>query len=251
MMRTLLYVGLSLLLGCAQAPELVVLRVATDATFPPFHYIEQDAITGFDVELARAVASVSGASAEVRVVTYDALWSGLEEGAHDVVAASTGVTAEREARYLLSSPYYATCQVAVVRASSPATQLAHLTDSTVGAEGSGTSYLALQSLPARRRLQLADDEGRKSLQTGGIDAWIIDEYAGVRAAEQSNGQLRVLPESVAVEEYAFVFARGNTSLKARVDNALKELEESGRLAALAQEFGLLRGPQWPVRCQAE
>ncbi len=250
-MRTLLYLGLSLLIGCAQAPEPGVLRIATDATFPPFHYREQSEVTGFDVELARAVASVSGAAAEVRVLTYDALWSGLEDGAHDIVAASTGVTAEREARYLFSSPYYATCQVAVVRARSAATHVAHLADLTVGAEGSGTSYLALQSLSVRQRTRLEDGQGQMSVEAGEIDAWIVDEYAGVRAAEESNGRLRVLPESVAVEQYALVLARGDTQLKARVDTALKELRDSGRLARLAQEFGLLRGPRWPVQCQAE
>ena len=250
-MRTLLFVGLSLLIGCAQAPEPIVLRIATDATFPPFHYREQGEVTGFDVELARAVASVGGVTPEVRVLPYDALWSGLADGAHDIVAASTGVTADREALYLFSSPYYATCQVAVVRARSAATRVAHLADLTVGAEGDGTSYLALQSLSALRRTRLEDDQGQMSVEAGEIDAWIVDEHAGVRAVEESRGRLRVLPESVAVEQYAFVLARGNTQLKARVDAALENLRSSGKLARLEREFGLLRGPRWPVRCRAE
>ena len=250
-MRTLYFVALSLLAGCAQAPQPNVLRIATDATFPPFHYLEQGEPTGFDVELARAVASVSGGAAEVRVLPYDALWSGLEGGTHDFVAASTGITAERQQRYLFSSPYYTTCQVAVVRARSAVTRPEDLADSTVGAEGYGTSYLALQSLPVRQRMRLEDGEGRMSVQAGDIDAWIIDEYAGIRAVEESGGRLRLLPESVAFEQYAFVLARDNAQLKARVDSALIELKDSGALARLEREFGLLRGPRWPVQCRPE
>ena len=250
-MRILVLLSASLLIGCAQAPESAVLRIATDATFPPFHYRQQDEVTGFEIALARAVATGAGQSAEILVLPYDRLWSGLEDGSHDIVAASTGITAERERRYLFSSPYFATCQAVVVRAQSEAMRAEDLAGSTVGAEGSGTSFLALQSLPVRHRAQLTDGEGPRRIESGEIDAWIVDEFAGVRVVEASAGRLRVLPGSVAHEQYAFVMARDRVALKARVDAALAEIDNRGQLAELAREFGVFRDPDWPVRCGSD
>ena len=93
-----------------------VLRIASDATFPPFHYVEgSSAPTGFDIELARLVAERAGFQPVLLVRPYDDLLPGLTSGAHDLVAATTGVTPEREKVYLFTRPYFETCQAALVR----------------------------------------------------------------------------------------------------------------------------------------
>ena len=41
-----------------------VLRVATDATFPPMEFVENGKLTGFDVELVEALAADMGKKVE-------------------------------------------------------------------------------------------------------------------------------------------------------------------------------------------
>ena len=123
-MKTPLLVALALsastltaVTGPASSAERRVLRIATDATFPPFHYQDDHgAPTGFELALARLVAERAGFEAALVVRPYDQLLSGLATGKHDVVAATTGVTPEREGQYLFSTPYFDTCQAALVRA---------------------------------------------------------------------------------------------------------------------------------------
>ena len=70
---------------CTPAPspdEGPELHIVSDAVFPPFHFIDDaGAATGFDIELARLVAERAGLKPVVEVKPYDALLSGLPDGA--------------------------------------------------------------------------------------------------------------------------------------------------------------------------
>lgn len=234
------------------------ITIATDATFPPFHYFDDNAeVTGFDVELAIAVSERAGFGAGVVAIPYEHLFEDLLAGAYDVVAATTGITPEREQIYLFSVPYYDTCQAALVRvgAGEPRS-LAELAGRRVGAAGAGTSLKALDNLPDAIHVLLSEREATEDtikddgsvpvLENGDIDALIVDEMDAVEAARASNGRLRVLREPVALEQYAFVFAPGNARLKDQFDRILARMQSDGSLEALLVEFGLDRGADWPV-----
>jgi ABC-type amino acid transport substrate-binding protein len=202
--------------------------------------------TGFDVELARAVATQAGFEPEVLVLAYDDLFSGLKAGTHDMVAATTGITSERLQIYLFSEPYYETCQVAVVRLGTgePET-LADLTGLRIGAAGSGTSMQGMLKIEGQH-IRLAEGESLSSLRENKVDAWIVDEFDGIGVARESGGRLRVLSDPVALERYGFVLSIERQDLKDRLDQSLSELGESGEIARLQAEFGVERGPNWPV-----
>jgi len=232
--------------------------IATDATFAPFHYIdERGDVVGFDVELARQLAERAGYEARVTVVSYERLFEELLAGSQDVIAATTGVTPERQLKYLFTAPYYDTCQAALVRTGVGEPQsLADLTGRRVGAAGAGTSVLALDSLVGSELVLLGAAEASESviqedgsvpvLENGTIDALIVDEMDAVEAARVSNSRLRVLSEPVALERYALVLAPGRDELKRKLDLALVELREDGTLERLVHEYGLDRGDDWPI-----
>ena len=236
--------------GGARGREGKTLRIASDATFPPFHYVSNGAPpTGYDIELARRAAARAGFEPLVLVRPYDDLLPGLTTGAHDLVAATTGVTPEREKQYLFTRPYFETCQAALVRVGpgEPAT-LAELEGQRVGAAGSGTSARALRALARVKQVPLGKGQaGVPSLERGEIDALVVDEYGAVASARASNGRLRVLSEPVARERYAFVLPAGRDELKRALDRALEALEREGQVDALQVQFGVVRGPDWPVK----
>jgi ABC-type amino acid transport substrate-binding protein len=242
---------LLLFLGAAMAAaQTPALRIASDATFPPFHFLaEAGEPTGFEIELARLVAERAGFQPEVLVLPYDDLLPGLAAGAHHVVAATTGITPEREMLHLFTRPYFETCQAALVRVgeSEPKT-LAELSGRRVGAAGAGTSSRALAGLRGVEAVALGKGEaGVPFLDEGRIDALIVDEYGAVRTARASNGRLMVLPEPVALERYAFVLSLAARDLKAALDSALEAIEREGLLEELRKRFGVERDADWPVR----
>ena len=210
------FAPLACLAACTRTPapgELPILEIASDATFPPFHYIDDaGAPTGFDIELARLIAARAGLQPVVEVRAYDELLAGLPSGAHDLVAATTGITPERQENYLFTDPYFETCQAALVRvgAGEP-TSLAELAGRRVGASGSGTAAHAMRTVAGTEHIQL-DQEGVAPLLDCAVDAIVVDEFDAVEMARASDGRLRVLAEPVASEQYAFVLARARDEL---------------------------------------
>ena len=245
MLKLLVFLGAAL--GTTQAP---VLRIASDATFPPFHFIDESGEpTGFEIALAKLVAEREGFRPHVVVLPYDELLPGLAAGAHHLVAATTGITPERDTLYLFSKPYFETCQAALVRVgeNEPET-LAELSGRRVGAGGAGTSARALAGLQGVEAVTLGKGEaGVPFLEEGKIDALIVDEFGAVRTARASNGRLRVLAEPVALERYAFVLSLDSSDLKDAFDTAIEALEREGRLEELRKEFGVERDEDWPVK----
>ena len=104
---------------------------------------------------------------------------------------------------------------------------------------------AMQSIDATH-VHLDDGQGVPALEAGEIDAWLVDEFDGVAAARESGGRLRVLPEAVALEHYAFVIAKGRQDLEARLNRSLVVLEQNGTIDNLQIEFGVERDLNWPV-----
>ena len=239
-------IGFSLLAAIGHADER--LRIATDATFPPFHFIDDDGqVDGFDVALARAVAEHAGFDVEVVVLDYDELFAGLSAGRHDLVAATTGITEERQKEYLFSAPYYETCQAAVVRNNAAGPRaVVDLEDRRIGAAGSGTSASAMYQTLAAEHVRIDDGQGPTLLAAHEIDAWIVDEFVAVRAARESFGQFRVLPDPVAAEHYGLVIAWGRDTLKARLDQSLEALQLDGTVEKLQKQYGVDRDSEWPV-----
>ena len=244
-MRRLFLWGVLLLwiTGCTIPPR----RVATDATFPPFHFVtEEGIVTGFDVEVARTALRRAGRPAEVvRVQPYEALFTGLEDGDHDLVAATTGITPERQTRFSFTRPYFVTCQAIVVRdADGPAT-VAELAGARVAAPTGTTSVAAARGIGAAEVLEMPGVEGAAALRDGLVDALVADEFEAVRLARETPG-LRVLRQPAASESYGLVLRRGDVMVD-RLNDALAAMEEDGTLSSLRRRFGLGRPADWPVQ----
>ena len=79
---------------------------ATEGTWSPwtFHN-EAGNLTGYDIEVARAIASRLGVEAEFAEGEWDGLLAGLDSGRYDTMANGVSVTEEREEKYAFTEPY--------------------------------------------------------------------------------------------------------------------------------------------------
>ena len=70
-----------------------VIRFLTDSEFPPFHYYDEEGVlTGFDVDLARAICSEAGTQCDVRARPWGELLPALQRGEADAVIAAQRIT---------------------------------------------------------------------------------------------------------------------------------------------------------------
>lgn len=97
------------------APDGDVLKLGTEASFPPFEYTEGTKVVGFDISQGQVFANDAGRKLQVVAMAFDSLIAALQSGAVDFIAAGMTVTEERKMEVDFSEPYYQSKQVIIVR----------------------------------------------------------------------------------------------------------------------------------------
>ena len=92
-----------------------VLKLGTNAAFPPFEYVEGSTIVGFDITMGQKIANDFGATLEVVNMEFDSLIAALQSGTIDFIAAGMSVTEERKKNVDFSDAYYASEQVIILK----------------------------------------------------------------------------------------------------------------------------------------
>lgn len=83
------------------------LRVATDGTYPPFSELGPDGeMTGFDIDIAKALCAEMKVECEIKQVEWDGLIPALKTRKIDAIVASMNATDERRKSVTFSAPYY-------------------------------------------------------------------------------------------------------------------------------------------------
>ena len=98
-----------------------VIKMGTNAEFPPYEYKEGDAIVGIDAEIAAAIADVLGKKLVIEDMLFDATIPALVAGKIDFIMAGLTVTDERKQSVNFTDPYATGVQVVIVKEGSEIT----------------------------------------------------------------------------------------------------------------------------------
>ena len=80
--------------AASRIPRRVAIRFLTDSDYPPFNYYDEDnVLTGFNVDIARAVCLELAAACDIQVRPWPELLTALRRGEADAVIASHAVSA--------------------------------------------------------------------------------------------------------------------------------------------------------------
>ena len=90
----------------AQIKSSGVFRVGTEGTYAPFTYHDETGkLTGFDVDIATAIAQRLGVKPQFVEGKWDGLIAGLDVNRYDAVVNEVAITDARKAKYDFSTPY--------------------------------------------------------------------------------------------------------------------------------------------------
>ena len=92
-----------------------VVKLGTNAAFPPFEYVEGKNIVGFDITMGQKIAKNAGMKLEVVDMAFDSLIPALQSGTIDFIAAGMSVNEERKKNVDFSETYFESEQVIIVR----------------------------------------------------------------------------------------------------------------------------------------
>ena len=218
------------------------LIVGFDQDFPPMGFMGDDGeYTGFDLELAQEAAKRLGLEYKPQLIAWDAKDMELESGNIDCIWNGFTMTG-REDGYTWSEPYMENSQVFVVAGDSGIKSQADLAGKVVECQVDSSAEAALKEVPDltatfAQLLTTADyNTAFMDLEQGAVDAIAMDVVVAGYQISQRNADFVILEDSLAAEEYAIGFKKGNTELKDKVQGALEEMAADGTLKTISEKW---------------
>ncbi|WP_082399625.1 ABC transporter permease subunit [Gordonia phthalatica] len=237
----LLFVATALLAACGSSGgrDDGVLKVGTEGTYAPFSYHDPTTgeLTGYDVDVANAVAEKLGMRAEFVEAPWDSLFAALGADRFDVVANQVTITPEREAKYAMSTPYAIGEGVIVTRADDTSiTSLNDLRGKTSAQSATSNWTEVARNAGARVETVEGFSQAITLLKQGRVDATVNDSIA-VHAylAETGDTSVKITGKTGETSEQAFA-ARKGSPLIPKIDDALDSLRADGTLTAISQKY---------------
>lgn len=216
--------------------------VGFDQDFPPMGFVGEDGeYTGFDLELAQETAKRLGLTYVAQPIAWDAKNMELESGNIDCIWNGFTMTG-REDEYTWSEPYMENSQVVVVMEDSGIETLEDLAGKIVEVQADSSAEAALKEMPDLTStfgtLQTTPDYNTAfmDLEMGSVDAIAMDVIVAGYQMQEREGSFKILDESLASEEYAIGFKKGNTELCEKVQQTLEEMAADGTMAEISEKW---------------
>jgi ABC-type amino acid transport substrate-binding protein len=220
------------------------IRVATDATYPPFEMIDpaNKNIVGYDIDLINAICALANCKTSIKSAAWDGIFPALQKGDYDAVISGVTITAERDKTMDFTDPYIEVGQVVLVRANETRIKgVGDLATRTVAVQRGTTNDDAASTMQKERKIKNIKrfptfDLAVKSLLNRDVDAVIIDSVAGAGYMGTNPGKLKVAGEKFTSESLGIVVREGDAELQTAFNAALKVLRENGTLDRLYQKW---------------
>ena len=220
---------LFLITGCNTKKEKLVL--ATEASFPPFEYYNDNRITGVDIDIAKEIARAMDMEIEIKDVYFDSIINEVKTDKSDIGAAGISYTEERAKEVDFSIDYMESKQIVIVKNDSYLTDPKMITNERIAVQlGTVADDYVTNNLPnvtiVREKKFLA---AIQDLQDNKVDCVVMDE---VPAKELIKDGMRILDEALVVDHYGMIVRKGNKDLLNKVNEVITMLKESGKIDEL-------------------
>ena len=219
------------------------IKIATEGAFPPFNVLTGKKLSGFEVDLANALAKQMNLKVEWVTAPFDGLLIGLQQDRFDFVIASHGITPERQKAVDFTSPHY--CTGGTIFSLTGGPKVAADLKGKMVAVQTGTTYMErVQKMPGVKAMVFPKDtDAQSALLLGRAKAWVGDKFTGLDLMKAQKGKIQ-MGEMLYTEWIAMAVKKGNTSLVKELNAELAKALSNGTYAKISQQYF-----QQDVRCK--
>ena len=233
---------LATFLGAASLDEIKkagVIKIATEGVYKPYSYHDDtNELVGYDVEVARAVASKLGVKIEFVEAPWDALLAGFDAGKSDTMFNQVTIKEERKKKYDFTVPYTVVYPAVVVRSD----------NDSIKSFADIKGKKAASSATSVYGITLADHGAEVQTVSGFNQA--VELVLGKRAELLMNDDVtfydfmnhkKDVPLKIAFKDdkpmfSAAIVQKGNKELLDAINTALNELLNDGTIAKISQKY---------------
>jgi len=232
----LLFISL-LAASCSSTPTKI--RVATDATWPPFESISEQTkqVEGFDIDIMNKIAEKEKLDIEYVNVAFDPLLAGMAQGMYDAAISSITITEDRQKDMLFSDPYFAAGQIVTVRKDNTSITGKDTLTGNVGAQLGTTGAMEVEKIKTAT-LKTYDDIGLafQDLMNGQINAVVCDNPVALGYVGKNPDKLKVAGGIFTDENYGIAVAKGKTDLLAKINAGIKAVKSEKLIEELSKKW---------------
>lgn len=215
-----------------------VLRVGTDATFPPMEYSENGKRTGFDIELVEAMAAAMGRKLEWVDIDFKGLIPGLMSKRFDMAVSAIYITDERKKVVDFTEPYFAGGLITMVKSGNTSLKAPiDLNGKKVSVQvgTKSVSYLK-QAFPKVELVEVEKNQEMFNLvDIGRADALVTGKPAAFQYMRTRPG-LQVVEPQLTTEEYGMAIRKDTPELTKAANAALAKLKADGSYARIVAKW---------------
>lgn len=218
-----------------------VIKIGTEGTYAPFSFHDKsNALTGFDVEIGRAIAQKLGVKAQFVEGKWDGLIAGLDAKRYDAVINQVGITDARRAKYAFSDPYIASAAALIVRnentsiksfADLKGKKSANTLTSNFGklAQSHGAEVVAVQGF----------NEAIELLVSRRVEATVNDNLSFLDFKKQRPDapvKIVALDKTAEFSVSGVLLRKGDDQLVAAVNKALADIKADGTYKSISEKY---------------
>jgi polar amino acid transport system substrate-binding protein len=220
-------------------PSPMKILVATDATWFPFEYVDDQTkeIVGFDIDVMNAIAERENLDIEFLNVGFDPLLAGMAQGMYDAAISSITITEDRQKDMLFSDSYFAAGQIITVRKDNTTITGKDTLAGQVGAQLGTTGAMEVEKITGAT-LKTYDDIGLafQDLMNGQIDAVVCDNPVALGYVGKNPDKLKIAGVAFTDENYGIAVAKGKTDLLAKINAGIKAIIAEGLIEQFSKKW---------------
>lgn len=241
--------------GCGESNSNKLI-IATNAEFEPFESLDADGnYVGFDIELMNAIGEKLGYEIQFDNMEFDGVIAAVQSGSCDAAISGLTINAKRKKSVSFTDAYYSgAAQILIVAADD-----SHYTGTTkeeldeqlknqtigVCSGYTGQFYAKGDEEWGFKAIEGADVKIYENVSTaiadiknGTINAIIMDDSVAKEAAAANSDDVKVVDIALTIEEYGIAINKDNAELVEKINTALAELKEEGKIDELLEKYEL-------------
>lgn len=212
-----------------------------DETFVPMGFRDIDGeYVGFDIELAKEVASYMGKKISFQPINWNMKELELNNGNIDFIWNGFSVTEDRKKQVGFSKPYLSNRQVIVTLAGSNIKNKEDLKGKIVAAQSESSAINAIGDYKTNfKKLVTFDtnEQALRDLEAGRVDAIVADEILlKYYTNKKGSDKFSFLEEDFGREDYAVAMRKGDVKLIEEFNKAYDEIVKSGKASEISKKW---------------
>ena len=221
-------------------PEKTTIRVATEASYPPFETVDENTkdLVGFDIDMMKAIAEKANLNVEFLNTPFDPLLAGIAQCQFDAAISAITITEDRAKHMAFSDPYINAGQILTVQiGNNSVTTVDDLKGKTVGAQLGTTGAIEANKIEgATVKTYDTVDLAFLDLANGQMDAVIVDYPTTLNYVNKFSDKIKTVGDVFTDESYGIAVCKDNTELLGKINKALDELKADGTIKQLEAKW---------------